>query len=415
MDIHHVVFFKAIFVFIKVSTLVKGLSMKVSLTHITLTSFLVVSSCSNEGVGSLNSTVNSIASPGNPGAPNVLYWVDKGEMSRATCIIDKPTTRENCTANLSKIAIAEVTKRAGTLGQGGIDAANANIAAEIKALKDVDPSVVSLNQQIESMTKQKSATQIVVNTDTKLIETSTKEKAQLDERIVADDEQLAAIAKQLQMTPNDARLLELQAKVQAERLDLLNQSSAVANRIQTIQKHLAWQQSTLVSVDNAIKAKQTELKNVIDQLVVYSAKLDQLNAAGLDAQASLAGLTKVMSLIAQGDITFHGNLLNTTLQGSLILVDRSFEPAMELKFGRYKVESGFSSFCAQKIEPLMQGGDVRIDITLQAPCNVTKLPYVCDKVSCKNNATRYFTVMNATHYTYVEGANKAVFVLDSAQ
>lgn len=386
--------------------------MKVSLTHITLTSCLVVSSCSNEGVGSLNSSVNSIASPGNPGAPNTLYWVEQGEMSRATCIVDKPTTRANCTTNLGKVPVADVTKRAAQLGQGGIDAATANIATEVKALKDIDPSVISLNQQIDAMTKQKASMQIVVNTDTKMIESSTKEKAQLDERVTADDEQLVAIAKQLQMTPNDARLLELQAKVQAERLDLLNQSTAVANRIQTIQKHLAWQQSALVSLDNAIKAKQDELKNILDQLVVYSAKLDQLNAVKLDAQASLTGLTKVMSLIAQGDITFHGNLLNNALQGSLILVDRSFEPAMELKFGRYKVESGFSSFCAQKIEPLMQGGDVRIDITLQAPCNINKLPYICDKVSCKNNATRYFTVMNSTHYTYVEGANKAVFVLD---
>ena len=389
--------------------------MKVSLTYISLAGCLMIASCSNEGVGSLNSTVNSISSPGNPGAPNVLYWIDNGDMSRATCIVDKPTTRENCTTNLGKIAVTEVTKRASQLGQGGIDAANSNIATEIKALKDVDPAVVSLNQQLDSMTKQKAATQIVVNTDSKLIESSTKEKALLDERIAADDEQLVAIAKQLQATPNDARLLELQAKVQAERLDLLTQSNAVANRIQTIQKHLAWQQSTMISVDAAIKAKQDELKKIMEDLVVYSSKLDQLNVAKIDAQASLTGLTKVLSLIGQGDITFHGNLLNNALQGSLILVDRSFEPAMELKFGRYKVESGFSSFCSQKIEPLMQGGDVRIDITLQAPCNVTKLPYVCDKVSCKNNATRYFTVMNATHYSYVEGANKAVFVLDTAQ
>ena len=144
--------------------------MKVSLTYISLASCLIISSCSNDGVGSLNSTVNSIASPGNPGAPNTLYWLDQGDMVRATCIVDKPTTRENCTANLGKVASAEITKRANQLGQGGVEAANANIASEIKTLKDADPSVISINQQIDSMTKQKASTQIVVNTDTKLVE-----------------------------------------------------------------------------------------------------------------------------------------------------------------------------------------------------------------------------------------------------
>lgn len=388
--------------------------MKASLIYLTAIGCFAAASCSNESGGSLTSSMSSVASPGNPGTANTLYWQEQTDMSRATCVIDKPTTRANCTVNPVKLTIAEVTRRATQLGQGAVDSAVLSIAAEVKALKDSDPSVVSLVQQIDSLTKQKTALQAVITNDTKLIETSAKEKAAIDEKIVADDEQLAAIAKQLQQTPNDQKLLELQAKLQVERQDFFAQSTAIAAKMQTVQRHLTYQQSTSALVESNLKVKQDELKKTADELVVYSPKLEQLTTAKNDVQASLENIPQVLSLVAHADITYHGNLLTNALQGALILLDRAFEPAMELKTGRYKVESGFTQFCPQKIEPVLQGGDVRIDTTLQTPCNGQKVSYVCDKTVCKNSTTRYFTVLDAKHYSYVEGNNKAVFVLDTA-
>lgn len=388
--------------------------MKLSSIGLIALSFVSVVSCSNDHPVAENSSLNSVANPGDPGSPNVLYWQDKTDSFKAACTADKPTTRENCAIGIIKTPSADITKRATEAGQRTLDASVAAVAAEIKTLKDADPSIQSLANQVAILTNQKNALDAGIAAETKQIAAYTASKAQLDAQIAADDAQLAAIAKELVATPNDPDLLALQAKVQSERNTFAASSAVVATRIASAQQHLAWQQATLAAVTANLKARQDELKKTYDELMVTSAKLDQLKAAQAFAQASLNGIPSVMKFIANADVTYRGNLWAAPLQDSLRLIDSAFSGTTLLNAGRYKVESGSSSLCPQKVVPTSQGNVVKLNITYLSPCSGTTNTYTCDKNVCRYSSVTV-TVLDSTHYNYRDGSYNAVFKFDSAR
>lgn len=271
------------------------------------------------------SNVSSIASPS--GSTNILYWQDQSDLFRGTCITGKPIVIANCSTNMLKISVTDITKRSMASGQRGVDAIAQSITAELTNLRGNDPTVVSLNQQIAALTKQKPALETAVAAAAKQVQADDTTKTQLDERLAYDLQQLNAVAAALTKTPTDQILLDLQRDLRIDQLQVEAKSIEVAERIVVTKRRLTSQQAILSKIDADLAAKQNELKLYQDGLDVFSPRLDQLRIQKIEADAAMTAVPKVMTFIADGNVVYRGNILPKDLAGALVIIDRSFTTA----------------------------------------------------------------------------------------
>lgn len=284
-----------------------------------------MSSCSVDQSTQTESKVSSVASP--LGDNNVLYWQDKTDLFRATCVVGKPVNRANCTTNMLQLPVAEITKRSMTNSQRGIETVAAAITTEIKTLKGNDPTVIALGQQIAALTKQKPALETAVAATKAQVTADISGKSSLEERLVYISQQLKAVERELNKTPSDQILLDLQRDLRIDQIQSETKNVELAERLALSQKRLVTQQNILTKIDADLTAKQNELKLYSESLEVYSPRLDQLKAQKADADAVTAAVPKVLGFIADGTVMYRGSILPKELAAALVIVDRSFTSA----------------------------------------------------------------------------------------
>jgi hypothetical protein len=82
--------------------------------------------------------------------------------------------------------------------------------------------------------------------------------------------------------------------------------------------------------------------------------------------------------------------------------------------GEYKVESGYSSYCAQRLIPTVTGGSVTsISISFIGACSGTTFQYSCSADTCTASNGNYTAVLqDETHYKFTRTSDgkSAVFV-----
>lgn len=365
-----------------------------------------VTACSRDDQNQNNSSLTDVTSTSS--GRTFLYWQEQTDLFRAPCTQDKPINRTNCATKPVKVAAAEVSKKANDIAKTALNATVTAIAAEVKLLKDSDPSILALTQQVESLTIQKTSVRNAITTDTKQIEADTALKTQLDEQLVYDNQQLSAIAKQLRATPNDRDLIILRAQVQAQFNEHTAKSTAVISRLERVQQHLAKQNETYSVVEAALMARQSELTKFLAEVEVFSPKLDLLRMAHAEALATLNAIPEVLKYIGKGNIIFRGGIWPKDYQNALAKIEQAFGPISLLNAGTYAVESGYSGFCKQKVEPI---SDTQIDITFLPSCTEKVVHHICvNEVCTAKDVNTSFTIMNPTHYKFKSGGYEAVFV-----
>jgi hypothetical protein len=193
-------------------------------------------------------------------------------------------------------------------------------------------------------------------------------------------------------------------------IDYTTKNSEVTARIQMVQQRLTTQQGIAGKVESDLVAKQAELKKYADSLDVYSPKLDQLKSDKATAQAKFAAVPKVLAAIAEADIMYRGNIWPKDMQEALTLVGRGFGGIYLITPGRYKVESGYPSFCPQKVEITPEA---KIFMNFLSPCSANAT-LGCEDDVCRNigGFTIEFKILDATHYNFKD-SNEAVFVLET--
>lgn len=384
--------------------------MKALISIFTLTMFSA--GCSADSKDVVASHLNTVTQPN--GESNFLFWQDKTDLFRGVCEQGKPINRTNCTTNMVKLPQADVLKRSMEIGKRGVDSLAVAIDAEIKALKDNDPTVLSLTQQISALNQQKAGLQSAVSTGAAQLQADKTLKTQIDEMLAFDDQQLKEIEKQLKLTPNDQTLLDLQLKLKIEVLDYTAKNAEVTQRIQTVQKRLTTQQTILAKVEMDLANKQEELKKYADSLDVYSPKLDKLKNDKAEAQAKFTAIPAVMSAISNADIMYRGTIWPKDMQEALTLVARGFGGVYLITPGTYKQEPNQSTtYCPQKVEITPQS---KIFMSFLSPCSANAT-IECENENCTgkingSSSTVTMNIIDATHYEFSSGA-KARFVLET--
>lgn len=364
-------------------------------------------SCSQGPVSTLRSATSS------RGDTNVLYWQEKTDLFRGVCATGLPVNRVNCTGNIVKLAITDLSKRAMDMGKRGADVSATEIAAEIKSLKASDPTIASLTQQVNALTQQKSAVEASVTALTSQLEADKKVKAQTDEQLAYDQQQLAVVESRLGSTPSDEVLLTLKRQLNVELLQLQAKLEEIAPRIQSIGQRLMSLRSILTKVVTDLAAKQDELKNYADTLDVYSPKLEQLKAEQSLAQAKYAAVPKVLEYIGTTDVIYRGAIWPIDMQGAFALVERAFGGLFLMTQGSYKLLSGNNTFCPQKVEIV---ADNKLKVDFLSPC-ISGVVLTCENDVCSSTSYSFkpvVTIQDATHYEYTQYDRKdiGIFVWD---
>lgn len=366
-------------------------------------------SCSDQNsVHKNDSEIKDIATPGSPGDANVLFWIEDDHMHMAACSKGVPTTRANCNLQVAKSPSADVVQKATAAATAEYDRVNGLVSAEVKALKDSDPTVVALNSEIQILTTQKATLDKAVTTAKSQIDAWTSEKSSKEVQIAHDDLQLAAIAKALEATPNDVDLLKQQADYRAERDQYAADVAALNDLINKTSARMAYDKSTLAGVVTELADSQAQLKKVYAELQVTSPKLDSLVQALNLSKKSGDAIPQVVTMIHTSAIIYRGNGLSDAAQEALRLISISFKPQYVLNPGRYQVESGYSSYCPQKAEPTMVGTVLKsVKLTYLSPCGGASDVYSCSGNLCTSSSYR-MRVMDPTHYSFNSGYGDAV-------
>lgn len=353
--------------------------------------YLGLSSCSQEQTSALS----TVTSP--RGDENVLYWQDKTDLVRGVCAPGLAVNRTNCATNLAKLPQADVLKRAMDMGKRGADLTATEISAEIKALKDADPTIASLTQQIAALTQQKSGVEAAVAATAAQLESDKKTKVQIEEQLVYDKEQLKAVESRLLSSPNDETLLALQRQLKIEILQYTETLDALIPRIQSNEQRLTAQKSILTKVATDIAAKQDELKKYAETLEVDSPKLQQLKADQALAQAKLVAVPKVIESIANADVMYRSKIWPADFQGAFTIIERAFGGLFLLTPGNYKVVSGYSSYCPQRVQIT---SDVKLKVDFLSPCTGGGALLTCNDNVCSAVGMPNVLIIDETHYEY---------------
>lgn len=373
---------------------------------------VVAVGCSADSPDVASARLNTVTQPN--GESNFLFWQDKTDLYRGVCEPGKPVNRTNCVTNIVKLPQADVLKRAMDIGKRGVDSLALAIDAEIKALKDSDPTILSLTQQISALNQQKTGLQTAISSGTAQLQADQTLRTQIDEQLTFDNQQLKEVEKRLKTTPNDQTLLDLQLKLKIEILDYTAKSDEVGQRIKILQQRVTTQQSILTKIGTDLASKQDELKKYADSLDVYSPRLDKLKNDKAEAQAKFTAIPEVIKAIGHAEIMYRGTIWPKDMQDALVLVSRGFGGIYLITPGTYKMAPNqSSSYCPQKVEITSES---KILMTFLNPCSASAT-IECENENCTGKINGgstpvSMTIIDATHYEFSSG-KKAVFVLES--
>ena len=370
---------------------------------------LSLTGCSDGGDGNSSSSLNDIANPGGPNDGNTLFWVEQESAVKGLCAKGLPTTKLNCNQQVERSPLTEIVSKSTATAKAELDRATSSVALEVKRLKDSDPTVAALNAEIQTLTSQKIALEKSVALAKTQIEERNVSKKSKEVLVAYDDEQLAAIAKLLETTPQDQKLLTLQVFRRAEKAQLVSEISSLSEQIAKLTTRLTYDQNTLASVVVDLNSTQAQLKKVFDELQVSSDALDSFVAAQGLAKAAFDGIPEVVFMIKTSSVAYRGNLLNPGLQQSLRIFAMSFTPASALNPGRYERESGPTNYCPQKAEPTMVAGTLKsVKLTYLSPCGGQTGAYTCTGLDCIGPSNSRMKILDITHYKFNNGSGDAV-------
>jgi len=372
---------------------------------------LILASC---GVQEQTSQVSDVSNPGQMGEDNTLFWTEGTDLMIANCPKDKPVTRAHCNVNTRKQPLTQAQATTKQTLTNSIDQLNAQIAAEIKALKDADPTVRALQSKVQTLTDQKSRLSASISTHQSELTTAQAEKTKLDSYITQIDLELARITKALEANPRDPELLASQEIYMEQKSSFTEQSTAFAETIAALTRKIAWENATLEKVTTDLTATQQELTKVYAELEVTSPKLVQLNGDLKNTQKTHSKVDAVFQKIGRADVTYLGSTFSANEQTVLTLLKSSMGSG--LKQGTYQKEPGGYNFCPQRVTPTISNGVMTsVRLTYLSPCGGSSETYTCSQNSCKLSSNRAeVKVLGFERYEFIDSGYKAFFKFQSS-
>jgi hypothetical protein len=343
---------------------------------------------------------------------NKLIWQDQGKIYTGSCAKDLPVNRANCSANIAQQTLEQATKKANENAQRDLSKATYDVNAEIKSLKDKDPSIIAMKADIANLSKQRDELAKTTAATSKALKSQQDLKPKFEAEISNRDAQIVAIDKRLQQTPNDHDLIRLRLQLSDERARFAERLAACVAMIDTLTKKLDWDNKELSDVNSDLLVAEKELKDAYDTLPVTSEQLVSLQSRLSLVQAGIAAMPGVFEYISRADITYRGNLLSPQQQLTLTWIMVS---SVTLEQGRYVVESGYTDFCDQQVRTEYSNYVLtKIQITYLSPCGGSSEVFTCGEATCGNSSNKTVTVLSRDHYRFKRGSDVAVFKFSRA-
>jgi hypothetical protein len=372
---------------------------------------ITMSSCGHERVQSAKTA--DIASPGQVGEDNALIWMDQGKVFVGQCVKGSPVSRANCGTNTTQRSLEETRKSANDNALAESRKVASDVDAETKRLKDSDPSITSLRNQVATLANQKQALTSSTDTVSASLKLNQGRKVILDRDIEDRNGQIAAIDKRLAQTPNDEDLMALRAQLVAERSLMVRDLGMVSAQIDTLTRRLAWENQQLADVTSKLTAAEKVLQDTYDTLIVTSDALVTLNQRMALIQAATTGLGQIFDYISRADIVYRGQLFSRAQQLALTWI---VTQQVTLDQGRYVVESGHTSFCPQQVRTQYANGVLaKVTLSYLSPCSGTTNEYLCINKVCSFSSSRVVTVLSRDHYRFKDGSDEAIFKFERAE
>jgi hypothetical protein len=360
------------------------------------------------------SSLSDVVSPGDLNDTNSLFWIDQDQAFKGDCAVGAPATRENCQTKVIKMAVTALTQGAGAVYSSKDSSLQTQIAAEVKLLKESDPTVKELTTQIGTLTAMKADLEKATASEANLLKTKTDAKAVLDKQLAFVTAQLAEIEKALAATPNDTQLQKLRMDRLDEKQSLTVSIAQAADEIAELTAVLAWHNGELDNCKKSLADTQAKLKTTYDALKVSSPNLNALKASLAFTKKAAAEVENVVGLMKVNAISFKSNLFSAERQDALKTLSSSFVIPTPIKEGRYEVLSGYTNFCPQRLQiKAVQGVLQTVTTTYLSPCGGGSTTHSCSKLVCQSSSATV-TILSESKYEYRESSTRvAVFAFKS--
>ena len=380
---------------------------------ISLVAPLLLTYCGQNSPRSATSAeLKDVVNPGDMGDSNTLYWIDQDQVGKGECLVGSAPSRENCQKNLVKAPLADTTKRATDAYATRSAAIQAQIIAEVNALKAADPTVKELTVVVNALTAQKAELEKAVAAGDATIATKTTQKTGFEKSLAFVNSQLVEIEKALVATPNDQSLMKLKMDRLDEKQELTTSIATLTEELARMTASVQWYKAELEGCKKSLAETSAKLKAVYDALNVASAKLDSLKVQEKFTKDSSMEVAGIVSMLKMASITFKGNLFSAEKQDALKAFSDSIVVPAVIKEGRYTAISGHTSYCPQRLQTKSVNGVLdSVTTTYLSPCGGSSDSFKCSGKICKSSQ-RAVTILSQTQYEYA-GPNKAIFEFQS--
>lgn len=358
------------------------------------------------------SRVDDLATPGELGAANALYWIDGENIFRGNCTANAVPTRGNCGLNVASGNAAKAKE--GTIAVLAKDVASstANRDLIIKKLKDADPVVISLRQEIATLTASvNSLGTAVKNFD---ISIAAQQKVlDADNVIVADlASQLAAVDAALANKPGDAELTKLRAELVLEKAHADAVSADDAQKLAELVNARTQSQTALTADSEELAATKAQLDAFYASLVVNSPELVAVKKLLADLVQAQLEVETVFGFIATAGVSYRANLLSVAQRA---VIERIPLSSLILKAGIYRRPSSSGFDCNHKIAVSTQQNTLAVSwIECSATSGIpSQTTFTCNdqkicKASISGQGDRQIRVINSTSYEYSSSTTKDI-------
>lgn len=258
------------------------------------------------------SVTRDIATPGTLGAVNTMVWYDTDVVVAGECAVGQPIVRANCQTIRGRKAYMDVVNGVDQAIVADISAENAAHDAEVARLRDTDPVVQSLRQQITQLNADIS-TQTAANTT--LTSNLTNLQATLQDEhldITQTEQQISEVNLRLASDPGNQELLRLRDQLIAERQTLVSNHDATQLQINQTTSALQAGRDTIVSKTMSLQSKEAELNQRLVTLPVTSPALDHIAASINDLMTQRSREPVVLNQLRDGGLVYRTNVLTDT-------------------------------------------------------------------------------------------------------
>lgn len=344
---------------------------------------------------------------------NTLLWFDQDKLFRGDCQPNQTLNRAHCAGNVSSQPLASIQTRTEAALAQNLTELTARQAAEVKRLKDADPTVIALTQQIAAQTTQKAALDHAVATYTQTLAAAKTDLAANQATVTELEAQIVAINARLAQDPQNRDLLRLREQSLQDQAVAAGRVEELTALVNTTQAQLTNAQTELAEVQTELTAMQAEYQTTYAALVVQSTALDSLVKEIKFANDVKSRIAAVLELIKQSDITYRGNLLNEIDRETLKRINAIMGTATGLKPGRYEDSTNY--YCPQRATPRIEGGRMTgLALTFLSPCGGSGVTMTCTGNNCSGSGYRV-VVKNDENYSFADGGNVGNFVFKSAR